>query len=156
LGLMYFNVANPSPAYDGSARKGTNLFSNSLVALHMDTGKLAWHFQAMHHDIWDFDIINGPWLVDGTAGGRTVSVVAVAGQTCYVYVVDRKTGVPINPIVETAVPTASDLPGEEVWPTQPVPYTSRGTPQQPFCATIPRVTDDKLVARARPMFTPLS
>src|SRR5262249_39935229 len=113
-------------------------------------------FQTQHHDIWDYDVINGPILVDGNADGKPVKAVAVAGKTCYVYIVDRQTGKPINPIIEMAVPSVSDLPGEEVSPTQPIPYTVRTTPQEPFCATFPRITDSELAARARPMFTPLS
>src|SRR5262249_55452051 len=120
------------------------------------TGKLAWHYQLVHHDIWDYDIINGPWLVDANVDGKPMKGVAVAGETCYVYGMDRQTGKPINPVIETPIPTTSDLPGEEVWPTQPIPYTSRGTPQTPSCATLPQVADPKLAPRVRPLFTPMS
>jgi glucose dehydrogenase len=156
LGLIYFNAANPSPAYDGSARKGMNLFTNSTIALHLATGKLAWHFQTIHHDIWDLDFVNGPLLFDVPVDGRVVKGIAAAGKTCYLYVWNRKTGEPINPVIETLVPIVTDLPGEEVWPTQPIPYTSTGVPQQPFCATLPTVKDPKLAKHVRPMFTPLS
>ena len=156
LGLIYFNATNPAPAFDGSARVGTNLFTNSTVALHMSTGKLAWHFQATHHDIWDYDFVNGPVLLDFRWNAQTVRAIAAAGKTCYVYVWDRQTGAPVNPIVEMAVPTKTDVPGEQVWPTQPIPYTSSGVPQQPFCATYPIVADPTLAARVRPMFHPYS
>jgi alcohol dehydrogenase (cytochrome c) len=154
LGLIYFSAANPSPDYEGSARPGVNLFTNSIVALHLETGKLAWHYQVIHHDIWDWDLVTGPVLFDTTVAGKPVKGVAVPTKTCYVYMWDRATGKPINPIVETAVPTATDVPGEVPWPTQPIPYTSRGVPQQPFCATYPIVNDPELAKRARPIFQP--
>lgn len=156
LGLIYFNATNPAPAFDGSARVGANLFTNSTIALHTATGRLAWHFQAIHHDIWDYDFMNGPVLMDLRRNGQIVKAIAAAGKTCYVYVWDRQTGTPINPIVETVVPTKTDVPGEQVWPTQPIPYTSDGVPQVPFCATYPIVSDPALAVRARPMFHPYS
>ena len=156
LGFLYVTVGNPSPAYDGSTRHGVNLFTNSLLALHLATGRLAWHFQALHHDIWDLDTTNGPVLFDGVSGGKQVKGVAFAGKTCYLYALDRKTGAPINPIVETPVPTNTDFSAEQVWPTQPIPYTSRGIPQQPACATLARVTDPALAKLVRPMFEPFS
>src|SRR5262249_46863215 len=75
-GLLYVNVSNPSPNYDGSSRTGINLFSNSIVALRLDTGKLAWYSQAIHHDIWDWDLMTGPTLFDMTVGGRPVKAIA--------------------------------------------------------------------------------
>jgi quinohemoprotein ethanol dehydrogenase len=170
LGLLFFNAANPAPDYDGSARHGTNLFTNSIVALDLATGKLRWHFQAIHHDIWDKDAVAGPTLFDvsidapstspGTrpsiplGASRMVKGVGSAGKVCHVYLLHRETGKPINPIVETPVPTTTDVPGEQPWPTQPIPYTSRHVPQQPFCATYPRVDDPELATRVRPMFHP--
>ena len=153
-GLIYFNAANPSPNYDGSSRKGINLFTNAIIALDVDTGELEWYFQTLHHDIWDWDLVSGPILFDVVIDGRAVKGIASLGKTCYVYMLNRETGKPINPIVETAVPTTTDVPGEEVWPTQPIPYTSAGIPQQPFCATYPRVTDPALVPRVRQSFHP--
>jgi quinohemoprotein ethanol dehydrogenase len=162
LGMLFFNAANPAPDYDGSARHGTNLFTNSIVALDLATGKLRWHFQTIHHDIWDKDAVAGPTLFDVTVGGpsttpgttRTIKGIGSAGKVCHVYLLHRETGKPINPIVETPVPTTTDVPGEQVWPTQPIPYTSRHVPQQPFCATYPRVEDPELAKRVRPMFHP--
>ena len=156
LGMVYFNAANPSPNYDGSSRKGINLFTNSMLAVDIDTGELAWYFQTLHHDIWDWDLVAGPILFDIEVDGRPVKGIASLGKTCYVYMLDRATGVPINPIVETAVPTVTDVPGEEVWPTQPIPYTSAGIPQQPFCATYPLVDDPELAPRVRQSFHPHS
>jgi PQQ-dependent dehydrogenase (methanol/ethanol family) len=154
LGLLYANVSNPTPAYDGSVRRGLNLFTNSIVALHLSTGKLAWYFQTIHHDIWDYDSVAGPTLFDVMVQGRTVKAVASLGKTCYAYMWDRTTGVPLHPIVESAVPTTTDVPGERPWPTQPIPYTSRGVPQQPFCMTYPVVSDPELASRVRPPFHP--
>ena len=156
LGLIYVNAGNPSPDYDGSARKGMNLFTNSILALHLQTGKLAWHYQTIHHEIWDFDLVTGPMLFDVTIGGRTIKGVGSAGKNCLMYLWHRDTGRPINPMVETPVATASDVPGEEAWPTQPFPYTAKGVPMQPFCSTFPMVTDPELVKRARPLYTPYS
>ncbi|HEV3060390.1 MAG TPA: PQQ-binding-like beta-propeller repeat protein [Vicinamibacterales bacterium] len=154
LGLIYFNSANPAPDYDGSARPGANLFTDSMIALDLGTGKLRWHVQTVHHDIWDKDAVAGPVLFDITADGRTVMGVGSSGKVCYVYLLNRETGQPLNPIVETPVPTMTDVPGETVWPTQPIPYTSRNIPQQPFCAIYPRVDDPVLAKRTRPLFHP--
>jgi glucose dehydrogenase len=154
LGLIYVDVANPSPDYDGSGRKGANLFTDSTVALRLDTGKLAWHFQTVHHDVWDKDAIAGPALFDVTIGGSTVKAIGTGGKTCLAYFWNRENGAPLNPIVETAVPTTTDSPNEQLWPTQPIPYTSQGIPAQPFCATYPDVKDPELAKRARQMFHP--
>ena len=141
LNMIYFNGSNPSPDFDGSARLGENLFTNSTVALNLATGKMVWYYQTIHHDIWDWDLVSGPILFDVQAGGRTVKAIAAPGKTCYVYIFDRQTGKPINPIVEMPVPTFTDVPGDQVWPTQPIPYTNKGIPQQPFCIIYPDVKD---------------
>jgi PQQ-dependent dehydrogenase (methanol/ethanol family) len=156
LGMIYVNAGNPSPDYDGSARKGINLFTNSILALNMRTGKLVWHYQAIHHDIWDWDLVTGPVLFDVTIGGKPVKAVASGGKNCLMYMWNRETGKPLHAFVETAVPTASDVPGEEPWPTQPVPYTAKGIPMQPFCATFPIVSDPEMAKRARQMYFPYS
>jgi glucose dehydrogenase len=125
-----------------------------MIALELTTGKLRWHFQTIHHDIWDKDAVSGPVLFDVTANDRPTKGVGSSGKVCYAYLLQRETGQPINPIVEMAVPTTTDVPNESVWPTQPIPYTSRYIPQQPFCAVYPRVEDPSLVSRARPLFHP--
>ena len=154
LGLLYVNVSNPVPAYDGSVRPGINLFTNSIVALRLDTGRLAWHFQMIHHDIWDYDSVSGPVLFDATVRGQRVKALATFGKTCYGYMLNRETGAPLNPIVESAVPVTTDVTGEQPWPTQPIPYTARGVPQQPFCTIYPIVNDAELAKRVRPLFHP--
>ena len=156
LRLLYVNAANPSADYDGSLRLGKNLFTNTTLALDMDTGKLRWHFQTVHHDIWDYDTSAGPALMDIKVKGKTVKAVAAASKTGYLYIWNRETGEPVNPIKEMPVPAVSDLPGEQPWPTQPIPFTSSGAPQQPFVPTLPKFTDPALNARVRPAFTPLS
>lgn len=154
LGLLFFNAGNPTPNYDGSSRKGMNLFTNSVIALHLATGKLAWHYQVIHHDIWDWDLVNGPVLFDVARRGQTVKGLAVFAKNCLAYMFRRDTGQPINPIPEMVVPTTSDVPGEQVWPTQPMPYTADGQPQPPFCATFPIIENPELAKRARPFYHP--
>jgi quinohemoprotein ethanol dehydrogenase len=150
LGLIYVNAGNATPNYDGSSRKGMNLFTNSLVALRLDTGRLAWHFQAIHHDIWDWDLVAGPLLFDAMG----IKGVGSLGKNCHAYFLNRETGQPLNPIVETVMPTRTDVPGEEVWPTQPIPYAANGQPLLPFCSTYPIVTDPELARRVRPSYHP--
>lgn len=157
LGMVYVNAGNPSPDYDGSARVGKNLFTNSTIALDMETGQLRWHYQAVHHDLWDWDHVTGPVLFDFTRDdGELVKGIAAAGKNCLFYMWHRDTGAPLYPMVETVVPTATDVPGEEVWPTQPIPYNARGIPMDPLCATFIEFDDPELAARSRPLYTPYS
>ena len=156
LGLLYINTGNPSPDYDGSARHGINLFTNATIALDLETGALRWYYQAIHHDLWDWDHVTGPVLFDVTQGGRTVKGVGAAGKNCLIYFWHRETGEPINPMVETLVPTETNVPGEEVWPTQPIPHNARGVPMTPFCAAFVDMDDPEQAARSRQMYTPYS
>ena len=158
LGMVYVNAGNPSPDYDGSARHGMNLFTNSTIAIHAESGKLAWYFQAVHHDLWDWDHVTGPVLFDLQFEDRTETIkgVGAAGKNCLLYLWHRDTGEPIHPMVETVVPTESDVPGEQVWPTQPIPYTARGVPMTPFCATYVNLDDPALAQQTRQMYTPYS
>lgn len=158
LGMVYVNAGNPSPDYDGSARHGMNLFTNSTIAIHAESGKLAWYFQAVHHDLWDWDHVTGPVLFDLQSEDRTETIkgIGAAGKNCLLYLWHRDTGQPIHPMVETVVPTESDVPGEQVWPTQPIPHTARGVPMTPFCATYVNLDDPALAQQARQMYTPYS
>jgi len=156
LGLVYVNTGNPSPDYDGSARPGMNLFTNSTIALNMETGKLTWHYQTIHHDLWDWDNVTGPVLFDVTRNGQTIKGIGAAGKNCLLYLWHRETGEPIHPMVETVVPTETDVPGEQVWPTQPIPHNARGVPMTPFCATFVNVDDPTLAKQTRQMYTPYS
>ena len=157
LGMLYVNAGNPSPDYDGSARVGKNLFTNSTIALDLETGALRWHYQAVHHDIWDWDHVTGPILFDLTADDGTVlKGVAAAGKNCLFYMWHRENGKPIHAMVETVVPTLTDVPGEVVYPTQPIPYNARGIPMDPLCATFIEFSDPELAARSRQLYTPYS
>jgi quinoprotein glucose dehydrogenase len=95
-------------------------------------------------------------LFNVNMGGRTVKAVASGGKNCFMYMWNRETGQPLHPMVETAVPTATDVPGEEPWPTQPIPYNAKGVPMQPFCATFPIIAQPELAKQARQMYFPYS
>jgi glucose dehydrogenase/cytochrome c5 len=111
-----------SPTYDFYApdRKGKNLFGNAIVALHADTGKLAWYFQTVHHDIFDYDLESAPVLTDIKKGGKAIPAVAVLGKNGLLFILDRRDGTPVFGVEEKPVP-ASLAPNEEAWPTQPFP-----------------------------------
>ena len=119
-GIVY--VVLGSPTYDlyGADRIGAGLFGDSLVALDARTGKRLWHFQEVHHDLWDSDPCSAPQLITVRHNGKMVDAVAQAGKTGFLYVFDRVTGEPLWPIEERPVPQ-SDVPGEQAWPTQPFP-----------------------------------
>lgn len=112
-----------SAAYDfyGGKRKGSNLFANCLLALDAATGKRIWHFQFMHHDLWDKDLPTPPALITLTRDGKQIDAVAQTTKNGMVYVFERETGKPIFDIDEVPVDTVTDLVGEKVWPTQPIP-----------------------------------
>ena len=155
LGLVYINAGNPSPDYDGSARIGINLFSNSTIALDLETGALRWYYQAVHHDLWDWDHVTGPVLFDVTDDdGQVIKGVAAAGKNCLFYMWDRETGRPLHAMVETLVPTETDVPGEQVWPTQPIPHNAAGVPMTPLCATFVELDDPELAARSSQFYSP--
>lgn len=119
-GIVYLPVATPSFDRWGGDRKGAGLFGNSIVAVEAATGKYLWHFQTVHHDLWDVDLPNAT-LIDVKRGRRTIPAIAVANKMALLFILDRVTGKPIYEVKETPVPTETDLPGEQVWPTQPVP-----------------------------------
>ncbi len=120
LGIVYLPVEDATGDYFGGHRPGDNLFSASLVALNVETGELIWHFQLVHHDIWDYDAPTAPILTDITVDGREIQAVAQITKQSFVYVFDRVTGEPVWPIEERPVP-AGDVPGEWYSPTQPFP-----------------------------------
>ncbi len=119
-GLVFVPTGSPSHDYFGGERLGDNLFSDSLVALRADTGVRVWHFQTVHHDLWDYDVASPPILFDWKKDGRTVAAVAVASKTGHLFILDRATGTPLIPVEERPVPK-SDVPGEEASATQPFP-----------------------------------
>ena len=120
LGLAYLPVELPTGDYYGGHRPGNGLFGESLVAVDLKTGKRKWHYQLVHHGIWDMDIPCAPILADITVNGRTVKAVAQPTKQAFLYVFDRVTGQPIWPIEERPVPKG-DVPGEWYSPTQPFP-----------------------------------
>ena len=120
LGYVYLPVETPTNDLYGGHRPGDNLFAESLVCLDARTGERVWHFQFVHHGIWDYDIPTAPTLVDLTVGGRTVKAVAQVTKQAFTYVFDRVTGEPLWPIEERPV-APSTVPGEQASPTQPFP-----------------------------------
>ena len=120
LGIVYVPLGAPTSAYYGGHRPGDNLYANSLVALDAETGKRIWHFQMIHHDLWEYDNSSPPILGDITVNGRTIKAVMQANKNGFVYVFDRTNGEPVWPIVETPVPQ-SIVEGEATSATQPIP-----------------------------------
>jgi glucose dehydrogenase len=133
-GIVYVPTASPKYNFYGGNRKGANLFGDSIVALDARTGKRLWHFQMVHHDIWDLDNNSAPQLTTIRQNGRAVDVVAVASKTGYLYVFDRVTGTPIWPIEEKPVPQGTTVPGETLSPTQPFPTKPPPFSRQKFTA----------------------
>jgi len=119
-GIVYLPVESPTSDFYGGERPGDNLFGESLVAVDLKTGKRKWHFQFVHHPIWDHDMSSAPLIADVRIDGRQRKVVAVPSKQSYLYVFDRITGEPIWPINETPMPQ-STVPGEKTAPTQPIP-----------------------------------
>jgi quinoprotein glucose dehydrogenase len=119
-GIVYMPFGQSTYDYWGGDRHGANLFGNSLVALDAKTGKLLWYFQTVHHDTWDYDISGPPILFDVVHDGHKIPAVAEIGKTALLYILDRRTGKPIYGVEERPVP-ASDVEGEQSWPTQPFP-----------------------------------
>ncbi|HEV2201184.1 MAG TPA: PQQ-binding-like beta-propeller repeat protein [Bryobacteraceae bacterium] len=120
LGLVYLPVETPTSDYYGGHRPGNNLFAESLVCVDLKTGVRKWHFQLVHHPIWNFDISAAPILADINVNGRAIKAVAQPTKQGFLYVFDRVTGQPVWPIEERPV-TQSDVPGEKTSPTQPFP-----------------------------------
>jgi quinoprotein glucose dehydrogenase len=120
LGLVYLPVESPSSDFYGGHRPGNNLFGESLVCVDLKTGKRKWHFQIVHHPIWDYDLSSAPLLADIKVNGRAIKAVALPTKEAFLYVFDRVTGEPVWPIEERPVPKG-DVPGEWYAPTQPFP-----------------------------------
>ena len=119
-GLVFAPIGSPTSDYYGGDRKGANLYGNSLVALDAATGKLKWHQQLVHHDLWDYDLPSAPTLIDVKRNGRTIPAVAEITKMGLLFIFDRVTGEPIFGMEERPVPQ-STVPGEASWPTQPFP-----------------------------------
>jgi quinoprotein glucose dehydrogenase len=164
LGLAYLPVELPTHDYYGGDRPGNNLFAESIVAIELQTGRRKWHYQLVHHGMWDMDIPCAPILADITVNGRTIKAVAQPTKQALLYVFNRETGEPIWPIEERPVPKG-DTPGEWYSPTQPIPTKPRafdgtGLTIDDLIDFTPelRAEATKIVSRYRigPIFTPPS
>src|SRR5262250_3186327 len=123
-GLVFVPTGSPSPDHYGGERLGENVYANSVVALRAASGDVVWHFQVVHHDLWDYDVPAQPVLVNVTRDGAPVPAVVVATKMGHVFLLHRETGAPLFPIEERPVPKSA-VPGEEAWPTQPFPSRPR-------------------------------
>jgi alcohol dehydrogenase (cytochrome c) len=126
LGLLYFSTGNAAPDYNGAFRAGDNLYAASMLAIEAATGKYRWHFQQVHHDIWDYDAVNPVVLMDVTVSGRTRKAIAEVGKTGWAYILDRQTGRPLIGIDERPVPQE---PRQATAATQPFPRGDAVVPQ---------------------------
>jgi quinoprotein glucose dehydrogenase len=129
LGYVYLPLTTPTNDYYGGHRWGDNLFAESLVCLNVKTGERVWHFQAVHHGLWDYDFASAPNLIDITVDGRVIKAVAIVSKQAFTYVFDRVTGEPVWPMEERPVPQ-STVPGERTSPTQPFPSKPPAFDQQ--------------------------
>ena len=162
LGMAYLPVELPTHDYYGGERPGNGLFGESIVAVDLKTGQRKWHYQLVHHGLWDFDIPCAPVLVDITVDGKPVKALAQATKQSVLYVLNRVNGEPVWPIVERAVP-AGDVPGEWYSPTQPVPtkppfYGRNGFTTDELIDFTPGLKKEALQVASKyklgPMFTP--
>jgi quinoprotein glucose dehydrogenase len=164
LNTVYLPVELPTGDYYGGHRPGVGLFGESIVALDLETGKRKWHFQLVHHGLWDMDIPCAPILVDLNVDGHVVKALAQPTKQSFLYVLDRTNGKPIWPIVETPV-AKGDVPGEWYSPTQPIPskppaYDNQGVTPDKLIDFTPELHEEamKVISKYRygPLFTPPS
>jgi quinoprotein glucose dehydrogenase len=162
LGYVYLPVEAATSDFTGGHRPGDNLFSTTLVCLNAATGERVWHFQLVHHDIWDFDIPTAPILLDITVDGRPVKAVAQVTKQNFTYVFDRVTGEPVWPIEERPVPQ-TDIPGEwtsptQPFPTKPAPFDRQGFSKEDLISFTPELFEQALEIARRyrwgTLFTP--
>lgn len=131
-GILFAPTGNPTNDFYGGQRLGQGLYGNCLLALDAATGKLLWHFQTVHHDVWDMDVPTAPALVTVNKDGKKVDAVALTTKTGYVFMFERETGKPIFPIEERPVPVNTPLAHEKLWPTQPAPVLPKPFVRQAF------------------------
>jgi quinoprotein glucose dehydrogenase len=162
LGLVYLPVEDPTSDLYGGHRPGNNLFGDSLVCVDLKTGQRKWHYQIVHHPIWDFDLPAAPLLMDINVNGKPIKAVAQATKQGLLYVFDRVTGQPVWPIEERSVPQ-TDVPGEKTSPTQPFPtkppaYSRNGVEEKDLIDFTPDLKGQALEAAKRyrlgPVFLP--
>ena len=164
LGYVYVPLTAPTNAMYGGHRPGQNLYSNSLVCLDAKTGRRVWHYQMVHHDLWDYDNVGAPVLGEITVNGKPIKAVMQVNKTAFLYVFDRVTGEPVWPIEERPVPP-STVPGERSWPTQPFPtkppaFDRHGLTEDDLIDFTPELRAEALAIARRyvigPIFTPPS
>lgn len=151
-GLVFVPTGSASPDFFGGERIGQNLHANSLVALRASNGDVVWHFQVVHHDLWDYDVASQPVLFTLRRGGRAIPAVAQTTKMGHVFILHRDTGEPLFPVEERPVP-ASTVPGEEAWPTQPVPILPKPLVPQRLTANDAFGIDDAERAACRALLT---
>jgi quinohemoprotein ethanol dehydrogenase len=144
LGLIYFGTGNAAPDVNGSQRAGDNLFAASIVAIDLKTGQYRWHFQEVHHDIWDYDAVQPTTLFTLERDGQQIPAIGQANKNGFYFILDRRDGTPLYPVNEVAVPT--DPAWQHPAKTQPVPATDPLIPQN--------VTNPPAGMQGAPMFTP--
>ena len=163
LGTVYIPTSTPSNDFYGGTRHGDNLYAESLVCVDAETGERVWHFQTVHHGIWDYDIASAPNLVDVVVEGRLRKAVAQVSKTAFTYVFDRVTGEPLWPIEERPVPP-STVPGEKLaatqpFPTKPPPFDRQGVSVDDLIDFTPELRREALEIAEKfvlgPIFTPL-
>ena len=151
-GMVFLSTGSPTYDYYGKDRVGNNLFGNSVVALDARTGKYKWHFQTIHHDLWDYDLPAAPNLITVVQNGKKIDAVAQTSKLGYIYTFNRDTGEPLWPIEERPVP-ASDIPGEVTSPTQPFPTKPKPYARQNIAeadiANYSQASHDTLMKRFR-------
>ncbi len=133
-GIVYAGIGSPTFDFWAGNRKGANLFGNCVLALNARTGQRVWHFQVVHHDVWDYDMPAQPALITIRNSGRTIDAVVQVTKQGYVFVFDRATGKPVWPVEERPIPKGG-MPDDEIWPTQPVPTKPAAISRQGFLET---------------------
>jgi quinoprotein glucose dehydrogenase len=163
-GLVFIPTDTPTNDYYGGHRGGANLYGTSLIAIDVKTGKRVWHYQFVHHDVWNYDTPDAPHVLDIKRGGQTIPAIAQATKQGFLYVFNRLTGQPLWPMEERKVPQ-SDAPGEKTWPTQPFPtrpaaFEMQGITENDLIDYTPELKQQALAIarqyRMGPLFTPPS
>ncbi len=164
LGIVYLPTGTATNDYYGGHRPGDNLFAETIVAVNADTGEKVWHFQAVHHGLWDYDFPTAPNLLDVTVDGRPIKALAQVSKQGFLYAFDRVTGEPIWPIEERPVPTDSNMPGEvpsptQPFPTRPAPFEYQGVTEDDLVDFTPEIRQMAIEAvegfRLGPIYTPM-
>jgi quinoprotein glucose dehydrogenase len=152
--LVFVPTGSASPDYYGGQRPGADLYANCVVALDAATGKMVWHFQTVHHDLWDYDVASQPVLITVQQNGRPVPAIAVGSKTGNLFILNRETGKPIFGVEERPVPK-SDVPGEDSSPTQPFPILPKPLVPQKITAEDIWALDDESLRWCRETFSKL-